>query len=238
VDGGGRERPRGGGPVPGDPDVANRWCRALASKGPEGARCRLSPAQLDELAALLDAGPAAWSRADQCWMLARIAEVVRERFGVTYTLAGLDLLLHRLGWSVQVPARQQANALLPGVHRVASLAKRWLLGTHQGSVDDAHLPSYLDEFVFRVNCRRSRSRGMVFYRVLKLAVGHEPVRYRDQVLNPRTTSEPRQPPGTRGKLPTLDRPPARRGLLRKTMESPPRSLAAEMLRPARGVGTQ
>ena len=43
--------------------------------------------------------------------------------------------------------------LLPGVHRVASLAKRWLLGTHQGSVDEAHLPSYLDEFVFRFNRR-------------------------------------------------------------------------------------
>src|SRR3954452_21382971 len=225
---------------------ANRWRRALvaggrpalASKGPGGARCKLSRAQVEELQALLDAGPAAWGWADQCWTLPRIAAVVRERFGVTYTLPGLDLLLHRLGWGVQVPAQQQANALLPGVHRVASLAKRWLLGTHQGSVDDAHLPSYLDEFVFRVNCRRSRSRGMVFYRVLKLAVGHEPVRYRDQVLNPRTTSDPRQPPGTRGKLPTLDRPPARRGLLRNTMESPPRSLAAEMLRPARGVGTQ
>ena len=53
------------------------------------------------------------------------------------------------------------NKLLPAVHRVASLAKRWLLGTHQGSVDDAHLFSYLDEFVFRFNRRRSRSRGMV-----------------------------------------------------------------------------
>jgi transposase-like protein len=48
--------------------------------------------------------------------------------------------------------------LLPGVHRIASLAKRWLLGTHQGSVDEAHLQSYLDEFVFRFNRRTSRSR--------------------------------------------------------------------------------
>jgi transposase len=96
---------------------ANRWHRALtaggraalASKGPGGARCRLSPAQLDELQALLDGGPAAWGWDDQCWTLPRIAEVVRERFGVDYTLAGLDLLLHRLGWSVQVPARQAAE---------------------------------------------------------------------------------------------------------------------------------
>jgi transposase len=96
---------------------ANRWRRALAvggrpalvSKGPGGARCRLSPAQLAELAELLDAGPAAWGWEDQCWTLPRIAEVVHQRFGVDYTLPGLDLLLHRLGWSVQVPARQAAE---------------------------------------------------------------------------------------------------------------------------------
>ena len=99
------------------PMSANRWRRALgaggrpalASKGAGGARCKLSPAQLDELQVLLDAGPAAWGWADQCWTLPRIAEVVRTRFGVEYTLPGLDLLLHRLGWSVQVPARQAAE---------------------------------------------------------------------------------------------------------------------------------
>ncbi len=77
---------------------------------------------------------------------------------------------------------------MPGVHRITSLAKRWLLGTHQGSVDEVHLRSYLNEFVFRFNRRRSRSRGLVFYRVLELA-GHEPVRYRDLILDldpPRT----------------------------------------------------
>src|SRR3954471_11995227 len=96
---------------------ANRWRRALAaggrpalaSKGPGGARCRLSRAQLDELQVLLDAGPAAEGWTDQCWTLARIAAVVRERFGVDYTLPGVDLLLHRLGWSVQVPARRAAE---------------------------------------------------------------------------------------------------------------------------------
>jgi hypothetical protein len=56
------------------------------------------------------------------------------------------------------------------VHRVASLAKRWLLGTHQGSVDETHLQSYLDEFCFRFNRRPSHRRGLVFYRVLELAV--------------------------------------------------------------------
>lgn len=49
----------------------------------------------------------------------------------------------------------KASDLPPGVHRIASLAQRWLLGTHQGAVDEAHLTSYLDEFVFRFNRRRS-----------------------------------------------------------------------------------
>ncbi len=109
-----------------------------------------------------------------------------------------------------VVPRPQAAKLLPGVHRVASLAKRWLLGTHQGSADDAHLASYLDEFVFRFNRRRSRIRGMVFYRVLELAVAHEPVRYRDLVLNPQPKKSPPRPPGARGKPPSLERPPAER----------------------------
>lgn len=104
----------------------------------------------------------------------------------------------------------QAAKLLPGVHRVASLAKRWLLGTHQGSVDDAHLASYLNEFVFRFNRRRSRSRGLVFYRVLELAVAHDPVRYRDLVVNPQPKSRPPTPPGTRGHPASLERPPANR----------------------------
>jgi transposase len=97
---------------------ANRWRRALAaggraalaSRGAGGARCRLSPAQLRELEAVLEAGPAAsgWTE-DQCWTLARITEVIRSRFRVGYTQAGADLLLHRLGWSVQVPARRAAE---------------------------------------------------------------------------------------------------------------------------------
>lgn len=96
---------------------ANRWRRALASggrqalvsKGPGGARCKLSAGQLYVLEAVLEAGPAACGWSDQCWTLARIGEVVRRRFGVGYTLAGLDLLLHRIGWSVQVPARKASE---------------------------------------------------------------------------------------------------------------------------------
>ncbi|MFE6800163.1 winged helix-turn-helix domain-containing protein [Streptomyces sp. NPDC057681] len=93
---------------------ANRWRRALVaggrqalvSKGPGGARCKLDAGQLCSLEAVLDAGPAAAGWSDQCWTLARIAEVVHRRFRVEYTLAGLDLLLHRIGWSVQVPSRK------------------------------------------------------------------------------------------------------------------------------------
>ena len=85
---------------------------------------------------------------------------------------------------------EDPGQLLPGVHRVASVAKRWLVGTHQGSVDEAHLQAYLDEFVFRFNRRHSLSRGLVFHRVLQLAVGHEPVRYRDFVIDPQAKAHP------------------------------------------------
>ena len=105
---------------------------------------------------------------------------------------------------------EDAGALLPGVHRIASLAKRWLLGTHQGSVDDAHLPEYLNEFVFRFNRRRSRSRGMLFYRVLELAVAHDPVRYKDLIVKRRPRSKLPAPPQARGHPPSLERPPAGR----------------------------
>jgi hypothetical protein len=105
---------------------------------------------------------------------------------------------------------EDPHSLLPAVHRVASLAKRWLLGTHQGSVTDEHLYSYLNEFVFRFNRRTSRSRGVVFYRVLELAVGHEPVRYREIIANPRPGSRSPEPPTTRGRPPSLERTPAHR----------------------------
>jgi transposase len=96
---------------------ANRWRRALAaggraalaSRGAGGARCKLTPAQLRELQDVLDAGPAAQGWVDQCWTLARVTDVIWRRFGAEYTLAGADLLLHRIGWSVQFPARRAAE---------------------------------------------------------------------------------------------------------------------------------
>lgn len=67
--------------------------------------------------------------------------------------------------------------LLPGVHRVASLLKRWLLGTHQGSVTREHLDDYLNEFAFRFNRRASRSRGQLSFRLLEQAVAVGPAPY-------------------------------------------------------------
>ena len=103
---------------------------------------------------------------------------------------------------------EDIGQLLPGVHRVASLAKRWLLSTHQGAVDIQHLGDYLDEFCFRFNRRTSRSRGLVFLRVLQLAVAHDPVRYRQLIKRPRPRPTPPRPPGTTGHPPSIDRPRA------------------------------
>ena len=71
--------------------------------------------------------------------------------------------------------------LLPRVHRVAALLKRWLLGIHQGAVRPNHLEYYLDEFTFRFNRRTSRSRGKLFYRLIQQAVQVEPAPYKRMV---------------------------------------------------------
>lgn len=73
--------------------------------------------------------------------------------------------------------RKSASDLLPLVHRVVSLLKRWLMGTHQGAVSHDHLDYYLDEFTFRFNRRTSTYRGKLFYRLLEQAVQTPPVSY-------------------------------------------------------------
>ena len=70
----------------------------------------------------------------------------------------------------------------PTPHRVVSLLKRWLLGTHHGGVSFAHLDYYLDEFTFRFNRRSSRSRGKLFYRLAQQAVAVEPVPYKNLIV--------------------------------------------------------
>lgn len=74
--------------------------------------------------------------------------------------------------------------LMPRVHRVVSLLKRWLLGTHQGAVGHDHLDAYLDEFTFRFNRRTSASRGKLFYRLAQQAVQVEPAPF-DSLVNPK-----------------------------------------------------
>jgi transposase-like protein len=68
-----------------------------------------------------------------------------------------------------------ATELLPRVHLIAALLKRWLLGTHQGAVSPAHLDYYLDEFTFRFNRRTSASRGLLFFRLVQQSLAVEPV---------------------------------------------------------------
>jgi len=88
----------------------------------------------------------------------------------------------------------QAHVVLPGVHRIASLAKRWLLGTHQGAVEVDHLQGYLDEFAFRFNRRRSEFRGLLFRRLMEQAVQAQPVTYRSLVANSSPKREKPTPP--------------------------------------------
>lgn len=93
--------------------------------------------------------------------------------------------LYQRGYVHQV-VRKDADVgenLLPSCNRVASLLKRWLLGTHQGAVSHEHLDYYLDEYTFRFNRRTSRYRGKLFYRLIQQAVVSEPVSYSALVKN-------------------------------------------------------
>lgn len=77
-----------------------------------------------------------------------------------------ELVARGIHYSAETTTLSQSDAraheIHPHVHRVASLLKRWLLGTHHGAVTDHHLDAYLDEFVFCFNRRHSRNRGLVF----------------------------------------------------------------------------
>ena len=86
--------------------------------------------------------------------------------------------------------KKTPSELMPRVHRVISLLKRWLLGTHQGAVSHKHLDYYLDEFTFRFNRRRSKSRGKLFFRLVQQALAVEPVSL-DRILHPGTKVKPK-----------------------------------------------
>lgn len=78
-----------------------------------------------------------------------------------------------------------AHVALPAVHRVASLLKRWLLGTHHGGWGAQHVETYLDEFIFRFNRRQSNARGLLFYRLLQNAVALRKINREVIVLRPK-----------------------------------------------------
>ena len=97
--------------------------------------------------------------------------------------------LEQKGYTHRVTAlsksQKAAHQLLPRVHRVVSLLKRWLLGTHQGAVSHEHLQGYLNEFTFRFNRRASTHRGKLFYRLVQQAAAVEPVTYEAMVRDVR-----------------------------------------------------
>lgn len=102
-----------------------------------------------------------------------------------------------------------AHVVMPGVHRVASLLQRWLLGTHQGAVTHEHHDAYLNEFTFRFNRRRSRQRGMLFYRLLQQAIAAEPITYTSLIAEPNPTGRrpsPASRPGRVSTAPVVHRP--------------------------------
>ena len=99
--------------------------------------------------------------------------------------SGLDKKGYKHQVTVLAGHPQSASELLPRVHRVVSLLKRWLGGTHQGAVSHEHLDYYLDEFTFRFNRRTSRYRGKLFYRLLQNAVAMDSTPYKAMVKHVR-----------------------------------------------------
>ncbi|HBY0481297.1 MULTISPECIES: IS1595 family transposase [Gammaproteobacteria] len=83
--------------------------------------------------------------------------------------------------TVHLRSTTPAHESMPGVHRVASLLQRWMMGTHHGAVQPEQLDNYLNEYVFRFNRRKSKSRGLLFYRLLQQAVVTKAVTYQDVV---------------------------------------------------------
>ena len=98
-----------------------------------------------------------------------------------------------------------AHEALPGVHLVFSLVKRWVMGTLHGSISPEHLPAYFDEWVFRFNRRNSRSRGLLFQRLLQQAVEGDALTYNELRKAGRTRPPPPPPDRERMRPPSLER---------------------------------
>jgi putative transposase len=118
----------------------------LVSKGSGGAVCRLNEGQLTRLADELDAGPAGHGWVDdQRWTLARVADLIVELFGVRYTLRGVSYLLHRMGWSPQVPVHRAVErdeaAIATWRAETWSSVRAWPLSAGRGCVSRTRLGS-------------------------------------------------------------------------------------------------
>jgi transposase-like protein len=104
--------------------------------------------------------------------------------------AGLEAAGYRHKVSIIRTRTDAAHEAMPRVHEVASLLKRWLLGTHQGGIQRQHLDYYLDEFTFRFNRRRSNARGLLFHRLAEQAVAVDPAPYRTIIGKPANPGDP------------------------------------------------
>ena len=119
----------------------------------------------------------AWLDAQMPLVVARILRLVPRdhlfpgRSSLRTATSGTESHRHLRG------RRKEASILMPRVHRIAGLLKRWLLGTHQGAVAPQHLSYYLDEFTFRFNRRKSKSRGKLFFRLMQQSAGTSPKTY-------------------------------------------------------------
>ena len=125
---------------------------ALASRGPGGAVCRLGGAQLARLRAALDGGPAAWGWGeDQRWTLARVTTLIGRLFHVRYTLRGTSYLLHRTGYTPQVPVHR-------AVERDEAKIAAWRAGTwgRVGCTTRSRIPACADAGLFRAASLRTR----------------------------------------------------------------------------------
>lgn len=91
--------------------------------------------------------------------------------------AGLTAVGFKHPVTVISDAADPAHVVMPRVHIVASLLKRWLIGTHQGGIQPHHLDYYLDEFTFRFNRRKSKARGLLFHRLAQQSVAVGPAPY-------------------------------------------------------------
>jgi len=92
--------------------------------------------------------------------------------------------LDKIGYARAIPQKYEIideKNMMPHVHLLASLLKRWLLGTHQGAVQKNHIQAYLDEYVFRFNRRTAAKRGLLFYRLLENAMQTPPTTYKELV---------------------------------------------------------